>query len=65
MVLCGDLYQAQPIQDSLIFEKLMVNMQTMTHGDAGASSAKHKWRKTQHPNTHFEVFLNFKVGISM
>jgi hypothetical protein len=31
MVLCGDLYQAQPIQDSLIFEQPMVNMQTMTH----------------------------------
>ena len=26
MILCGDLYQAQPIQDSLIFEQPMVNM---------------------------------------
>jgi hypothetical protein len=31
MLLCGDLYQVQPIQDSLIFEQPMVNMQTMTH----------------------------------
>jgi hypothetical protein len=31
MILCGDLYQAQPIQDSLIFEQPTVNMQTMTH----------------------------------
>jgi hypothetical protein len=31
MILCGDLYQVQPIQDSLIFEQPMVNMQTMTH----------------------------------
>jgi hypothetical protein len=32
MVFCGDLYQEQPIQYSLIFEQPMVNMQTMTHG---------------------------------
>jgi hypothetical protein len=31
MVFCGDLYQSQPIQDSLIFEQPTVNMQTMTH----------------------------------
>jgi hypothetical protein len=31
MIFCGDLYQAQPIQDSLIFEQPTVNMQTMTH----------------------------------
>jgi hypothetical protein len=28
MIFCGDLYQAQPIQDSLIFEQPTVNMQT-------------------------------------
>ena len=31
MILCGDLYQAQPIQDSLIFEQPTVNMETITH----------------------------------
>jgi hypothetical protein len=31
MVFCGDFYQAQPIQDSLIFEQPMINMQTTTH----------------------------------
>ena len=31
MIFYGDLYQAQPIQDSLIFEQPTVNMQTMTH----------------------------------
>ena len=31
MVLCVDLYQAQPIQYSLIFEQPMVNMQSMMH----------------------------------
>jgi hypothetical protein len=31
MIFCGDLYQAQPIQDSLIFEQPIVNMETMMH----------------------------------
>jgi hypothetical protein len=31
MIFCGDLYQAQPIQDSLIFEQPIVNMETVTH----------------------------------
>jgi hypothetical protein len=31
MIFYGDIYQAQPIQDSLIFEQPTVNMQTMTH----------------------------------
>jgi hypothetical protein len=31
MIFYGDLYQVQPIQDSLIFEKPTVNMQTVTH----------------------------------
>jgi hypothetical protein len=31
MIFCGDLYQAQPIQDSLIFEQPTVNMETITH----------------------------------
>jgi hypothetical protein len=31
MIFYGDLYQAQPIQDSLIFEQPTVNMQTMMH----------------------------------
>jgi hypothetical protein len=31
MIFCGDLYQAQPIQDSLIFEKPMVNIQIVMH----------------------------------
>ena len=30
MIFSGDLYQAQPIQDSLIFEQPTVNMQTVT-----------------------------------
>jgi hypothetical protein len=30
MIFCVDLYQAQPIQDSLIFEQPIVNMETMT-----------------------------------
>jgi hypothetical protein len=29
MIFCGDLYEAQPIQDSLIFEQPMVNMKTV------------------------------------
>jgi hypothetical protein len=28
--------------------------------DAGASSTKCKWKKTQHPSTHFEVTLNLR-----
>jgi hypothetical protein len=31
MIFCGDVYQAQPIQDSLIFEQPTVNMETITH----------------------------------
>jgi hypothetical protein len=31
MILCGDLYRAQSIQDSLIFKQPTVNMKTMTH----------------------------------
>ena len=31
MIFCGDFYQAQPIQDSLIFEQPLMNMQTITH----------------------------------
>jgi hypothetical protein len=31
MILCGDLYQAQPIQEYLIFEQPTVNMETSTH----------------------------------
>jgi exonuclease III len=31
MIFCGDFYQAQPIQDSLIFEQPIMNMQTITH----------------------------------
>jgi hypothetical protein len=31
MVFCGDLYQAQPIHDSLIFEQPTMNMQTITY----------------------------------
>ena len=31
MILCGDLYQTQPIQDSLIFEQPTVNMEIVTH----------------------------------
>jgi hypothetical protein len=31
MILCGDLYQAQPIQDSLIFEQPTVNMKILMH----------------------------------
>ena len=31
MIFCGDLYQAQPIQDSLIFEQPTVNMKIVTH----------------------------------
>jgi exonuclease III len=31
VVFCGDLYQAQPIQDSLIFEKPTMDMQTVTY----------------------------------
>jgi hypothetical protein len=31
MIFCGDLYQAQPIQDSLIFEQPMVNMEIVSH----------------------------------
>jgi hypothetical protein len=31
VVFCGDLFQAQPIQDSLIFEKPTMNMQTITY----------------------------------
>jgi len=31
MIFCGDLYQAQPIQDSLIFEQPILNMETVTH----------------------------------
>jgi exonuclease III len=31
MIFCGDLYQAQPIQDSLIFEQPTMNMQTITY----------------------------------
>jgi hypothetical protein len=30
MIFCGYLYQAQPIQDSLIFEQPTVNMKTIT-----------------------------------
>jgi hypothetical protein len=33
--------------------------------DVGALSSKHKWKITQHPSMNFEVFLNFKVGISI
>jgi hypothetical protein len=31
MVFCGDLYQAQPIHDSLIFEHPTMNMQRITY----------------------------------
>jgi hypothetical protein len=31
MIFYGDLYQAQPIQDSLIFEQPIINMETVTH----------------------------------
>ena len=31
MIFCGDFYQAQPIQDSLIFEQPTINNQTITH----------------------------------
>jgi hypothetical protein len=31
MILCGDLYQAHPIQYSLIFKQPIVNMETVTH----------------------------------
>jgi hypothetical protein len=31
MIFYGDLYQAQPIQDSLIFEQPTINMETVTH----------------------------------
>jgi hypothetical protein len=31
VVFCGDFYQAQPIQDSLIFEKPTMDMQTVTY----------------------------------
>jgi hypothetical protein len=31
MFFCGNLYQAQPIQDSLIFEQPIINMETVTH----------------------------------
>jgi hypothetical protein len=31
MIFCGDLYQAQPIQDSNIFEQPIMNMQTITY----------------------------------
>jgi hypothetical protein len=31
MIFCRDLYQGQPIQDSLIFEQPTINMQTVTH----------------------------------
>jgi hypothetical protein len=31
MIFCGDLYQAHPIQDSLIFEQPTINMETLTH----------------------------------
>ena len=39
MIFCGDLYQAQPIQDSLIFEQPTINMETMTH-DFGRDNIK-------------------------
>jgi hypothetical protein len=32
--------------------------------DAGPSSSKRKWRTTQCPSVHFEVFLNFKDEMS-
>ena len=31
MIFCGDFYQTQPIQDSLIFEQPTINNQTITH----------------------------------
>ena len=31
MIFCGDLYQAQPIQDSLIFEQPTMNKQVITY----------------------------------
>jgi len=31
IIFCGDFYQAQPIQDSLIFEQPRINSQTITH----------------------------------
>ena len=31
MIFCGDLYQTQPIQDSLIFEQHIINKQITTH----------------------------------
>jgi hypothetical protein len=59
MVFYGDLYQEQPIQHSLIFEKPMLNMQTMTHGFLKENINLFELHSTmRHTNEKFIAILN-------
>jgi hypothetical protein len=59
MVFCGDLYQAQPIHYSLIFEQPIMNMQTITHDFWRDNIKCYELHTTMHQtNENFISILN-------